>query len=146
MTETRQTKWDRRFLKLAELVSQWSLDPSTQVGAVIVDHQQRVISLGYNGFPRGINDTPERLNTRDLKMRIVLHAEHNALIFAERSVVDFTIITWPFMPCSTCAAMIIQAGIKRIVSLQSNNIRWVESFALSLELFREAGVDVELYQ
>ena len=63
-------KWDDRFLKLAELVSTWSKDPSSKVGAVIVDDKNRVISLGFNGLPRGVEDTKERLNTRELKYDI----------------------------------------------------------------------------
>ncbi|MBI2669577.1 MAG: hypothetical protein HYX20_00290 [Candidatus Yanofskybacteria bacterium] len=60
-------KWDRRFLALAEFVAQWSKDPSTKTGAVIVDSNNRLVSVGYNGFPRGVNDSPERLENREIK-------------------------------------------------------------------------------
>lgn len=138
-------KWDRRFLLLAHNVSQWSKDPSTQVGCVIVQPEtNRVLSLGYNGFPRGVHDTPERLNDRDLKYKMILHAERNALLSAERSVQGATLYTWPFAPCRSCAAMIIQAGIKRVVTVpgmtEAQRERWAEDLAGASEMFAEAGV------
>ena len=76
-------KWDMRFLALAEHVSEWSKDPSTQVGAVIThSRSKRVISLGFNGFPAGVEDTEERLEDRTTKYEMVVHAEQNALMFA----------------------------------------------------------------
>lgn len=77
--------WDDRFLELATVISSWSKDPSTQVGAVIVDDDNRVISIGYNGFPKGIKDD-HRLSNRDLKYEMVVHAEANALLFANAPV------------------------------------------------------------
>lgn len=141
----RQQKWDHRFIDLAKFISTWSLDPSTKVGSVIVDDDQRVISIGFNGLAKGIKDTPERLNNRDVKLKIIVHAERNAIIFAQRSLKGCTLYTWPFMPCATCAAMVIQSGIKRVVSLTSDNPRWAADFKLSQELFGEAGVPLDLY-
>lgn len=137
-------KWDRRFLELAQLISSWSLDPSTKVGAVIVDEKRRIISAGYNGLPIGVEDTYERLNNRELKYKLIVHAERNALLFAERSVKGCVIYTWPFMPCATCASMIIQSGVTRVVAPYSDNPRWVEDFKLAEELFLEAGVELTL--
>lgn len=139
------TNWDLRFLGLAQYISQWSKDPSTKVGAVIADRKNRIISIGYNGFPRGINDD-ERLMDRDKKLAIILHAEKNALIFANKSLENSVIYTYPFMPCSACAASIIQAGIARVVSVANENIRWVDNFKLSQEIFREAGIELCLYK
>ena len=89
------TDWNKWFLGLAEYVSTASKDPSTKVGAVIVDDERRVVSLGYNGLPRGVDDTEERLNNRDLKYRIIVHAERNSLLFARGSVKGCTIYTYP---------------------------------------------------
>ena len=136
-------KWNKWFLGLAEYISTASKDPSTKVGAVIVDDDRRVVSTGYNGFPRGIQETEERLNNRDLKYSIIVHAERNALLFARGSVKGCTIYTYPMMPCSVCASMIIQSGIKKVVSPNSDNPRWKDHIELSLVLFRESGVEVE---
>ena len=80
------TKWDLRFLKLAHHVGQWSKDPSTKVGAVIVDAQRRVLGIGYNGFPRGVDDSPGRYHDRPTKLDMVVHAETNAIMNAVSSV------------------------------------------------------------
>lgn len=133
-------KWDRRFIELAKFIASWSKDPSTQTGAVIVDDQRRVVSVGYNGLPMGVRDLPERLEVREVKYKIIVHCERNALLFARGPVNGFTLYTWPFMSCSTCAAMVIQSGIKRCVAPYSDNPRWVEDFKLACQLFREAGV------
>jgi dCMP deaminase len=140
----RTTKWDVRFLQLSQFISKWSLDPSTKVGAVIVDDNRRVVSVGYNGLPMGIADTAERLNDRELKYKIIVHGERNAMLFAGRPLTGCTLYTWPFMPCSVCSAMIIQAGIKRVVSITSSNARWKDDFTLSSEILEEAGVQLEL--
>ena len=136
------TDWNKWFLGLAEYVSTASKDPSTKVGSVIVDEERRVVSLGYNGFPRGVDDTEERLNNRDLKYRIIVHAERNSLLFARGPVKGCTIYTYPMMPCAVCASMIIQSGIKKVVAPKSDNPRWQEDIELSLLLFKEAGVEV----
>lgn len=138
------TKWDHRFLKLAEHISSWSKDPSTKVGAVITDDKE-VVSLGYNGFPTEIFDFQERLENREIKYEYIIHAEMNALLFAKRSVFGFTLYTYPFMPCARCASMIIQAGIYRVVSYTSNNPLWIKSFETSKSMFEEARVIFELY-
>ncbi len=137
------TKWDKRFLELAKLVGSWSKDPSTQVGAVIVDDDHVVVSLGYNGFPRGVKDSQERLLDREKKYDIIVHAEVNALAFATRPVKGCTLYTWPFEPCSRCAGLIIQSGIKRVVSVIQNDERWKKNFMLARQLFKESGIILE---
>jgi dCMP deaminase len=137
-------KWDKRFLDLSELVSGWSKDPSTKVGAVVVDGDRRVISLGYNGFPRGVKDD-DRLQDRESKYKIITHAEANALLFASESLKGYTIYTYPFMPCSRCSGLIIQAGIKRVVSFVNSNSRWQKDFTISRKILCEAGVKVAEY-
>jgi len=132
-------KWDVRFLEMARNSAMWSKDPSTKVGSVIVDDDKRVISVGYNGFPKGVADN-ERLNDREEKYKMIVHAERNALLFANKNVKDCHIYTYPFIPCSVCAGMIIQAGIKRVVSVKNKNSRWQEDFKVSRNLFHESGV------
>ena len=137
------TDWDERFLNLAEHVSQWSKDPRTKVGAVIVDQKKRVISLGYNGFPRGVEDTPERYDDRPTKHLFVAHAERNALDNSPMSVEGCTLYV-PLMPCSECAKSIIQRGIARVVSYvparEGVNFNW----DITETMFAEAGVEFNL--
>lgn len=138
-------KWDQRFLDLAKHVSSWSKDPSTKVGAVITDRDNRIVSIGYNGFPKGINDDLEKLNNREIKYKYIIHAERNSLLFANKPTEGCTLYTFPFMPCPVCAGMIIQAGIKRVVSYSTDNPRWFSDFVLSAEMFCEAKVKLDLY-
>ena len=137
------TKWDKRFLELAKLIGSWSKDPSTQVGAVIVDENNRLVSVGYNGFPIGIEDN-QRLFDREEKYDIIVHAEVNALMFANKSVEGCTLYTWPFQPCSRCAGLIIQSGVKRVVSVVHSDERWKKNFQLSSKLLSEAGIELEI--
>ena len=105
-------KWDARFTELAAHVAQWSKDPTTKVGAVLVDQRNRVVSLGFNGPPRGVVDDPSM--SREEKLKRTIHAEENALLFARQDVEGCTIyVTHP--PCGPCTAKLIQAGVERIV-------------------------------
>jgi dCMP deaminase len=135
------SNWDSRFLELAKLVSTWSKDPSTKVGAVIT-RGKFVVSLGFNGHPTGVADSPERLEIRENKYRTIIHAEINAILTAKQDLEGCTIYLWPFMPCSQCGAAIVQAGIKRVVAPLADNDRWTESFKFTQEIFSEAGVDL----
>lgn len=134
------TNWDFKYLDKAKFCSKWSKDPSTQVGAVISTLDNHPVSEGYNGFPQKVKDTHERLHNRDIKYKIIIHGELNALIFAQRSVQGCRLYTYPFMPCATCASIFIQAGIAEIVAPFSDNERWIESFKLTEEICAEAGV------
>ncbi len=136
------TQWQRRFLDLAKHVSSYSKDPSTQVGAVVTDGSNRIVSIGYNGLPQGVDDTEERLNDRDLKYNLMVHGEVNAILFAGRDVGGCTLYTYPFMPCSRCAGIVIQVGIKQVVTLSNDNPRWQDSFRLTETMFKEAGVEL----
>jgi dCMP deaminase len=134
------TDWNQRFLSLAEHIAQWSKDPSTQVGAVIVDPSRRIISTGYNGLPQGVDDTDYRLHTREIKYEMIVHGEINAILFAKQDLLGSTLYTWPFMPCSRCASIVIQSGIKTVVAPLNDSPRWKDSFQLSQTMFAEAGV------
>lgn len=139
-------KWDRRFLEMAALCSTWSKDPSTKVGAVIVSDRRRVVAVGYNGFPRGIEDKEDWLNSRDTKLSLVAHAERNALDNAECSVVGSTLYTTLF-PCNECAKSIIQRQIKRIVSFDIEKETHYQrfNFDLSKSMFESTGIEFILY-
>lgn len=139
MTSDSLGKWSERFLKLAEHISEWSRDPSTKVGAVIT-HNKRIISVGFNGFPKDVLDLPERYENRDTKLKMVVHGEANAMIFAKESLEGATLYTWPFMPCSSCAGLVIQAGIKTVYAPLNEAERWQESFKVTRSMFAEAGV------
>jgi dCMP deaminase len=136
-------KWDRRFLKLAEFVARWSKDPSTQTGAVIASPDNRLVSVGFNGFPKGVADN-HRLNDRDTKYQLIVHCETNAVLLAGRSVEGATLYTWPFGSCTPCAARMIQAGIKRVVAPAcpaDKYERWGADLGRAASLFIEAGVE-----
>ena len=92
-------KGNGRFLSLATHISDWSKDPSTKVGCVVVGPDREIRSTGFNGFPRGIADTDERLSDRDLKYPLICHAEENAIMHAARiglALKDcIAYVTWP---------------------------------------------------
>ena len=142
------SKWDIRFLRIAEEVRQWSKDPGTKVGSVLVK-DRRILSTGYNGFPASISDDLSRYNNRDLKLSITVHAEKNAILNAAKNgtkVEDSTLyVTFP--PCSQCASAVIQAGVALVVCpcLSTAPERWRESFKAASDLFYEAGVKVLYY-
>ena len=77
-------KWDKRFLELAKQIASWSKDPSTQVGCVVVGPDREIRSTGFNGLPRGIEDSEDRLNNREIKYPMICHAEENAIMHAAR--------------------------------------------------------------
>lgn|SRR5574337_504686 len=135
------TKWQRRFLDMANLVASWSKDPSTKVGAVIADSDNRVVSLGFNGAPRNVDDA---FVSREQKLLRTIHAELNALHFARGDVSGCTIyVTHP--PCAQCAASIIQRGIKEVVFPKPNAdfmSRWAENYAEAVDMFVSADVGV----
>jgi len=135
--------WDNKFIGLAEHISSWSKDPSTKVGAVITDTDNRIVSVGYNGFPRGIADDA-RLDDRSTKYELIVHGEINAILFAGRSLKGCTLYTWPFQPCTRCAAIVIQSGITRVVAPKNTSERWKDSFEMSTNMFAEAGVELTI--
>lgn len=143
---TDQEKWDLRFLSLAKFISTWSKDPSTQVGAVIFDSKNRIVSMGYNGLPAGVPD--DNLDNRERKYKTIIHAETNAIIFAGRNLEGCSIATYPFMPCSNCSSAIIQSEIKRVIYprvSEEKALRWADSFSIAMEQFSKAGVEVTEY-
>lgn len=138
-------KWDLRFLDLAKHISQWSKDPSTKVGAVVVDNLNRIVGIGYNGFPVGTDDSDELYNDRDVKISKIVHGEINALTFSNKTTQDCTLYVWPFGPCDRCSGIAIQHGISRVVFPKTNIERWVESIDLGKKYFSEASVEITEY-
>lgn len=137
--------WYRRFLDMAQHVASWSKDPSTKCGAVIVDKYGTVVSTGYNGFPRGVNDDPLRYSDRAYKYDHTIHAEINAVIQARSSITDHVIFVWPMLPCIRCAAVLVQSDVSEVVSIKlpsSLEDRWGESVRKSKALFSEVGIKV----
>lgn len=136
-----KTDWDRRFLNLAEHVASWSKDPSTKVGAVIVNQNNQVLSLGYNGFPRGVEDFEERYNDRPTKYLFVAHAERNALDNAFSDTSGATLYT-TLCPCNECSKSIIQKGIKTVVTKKMMNRDQATrlNFDVTMSMFEESGV------
>lgn len=140
----KQKIWDKRYIDMAKHISEWSKDPSTKAGVVITKPNNQPVSFGVNGFPKGVEDSEERFNDRDLKYKMAIHAEENAIFFSKADLEGCTIYTYPLQPCSLCASKIIQTGIKRVVSVKSQNDRWKNSFKLAEQLFKEAGVELVL--
>lgn len=134
--------WDYRFLELAETVASWSKDPSTKVGSVIVDSKRRVVSLGYNGFPRGVLDDRERYTEREVKYQFVCHAERNALDNSPTSVEGATLYATLF-PCNECVKSIIQRGITKVVTfVPVPGKQLLHNHQISYIMMKEAGVQI----
>lgn len=138
-------KWDIRFMGIADLVAGWSKDPSTKVGCVIVDRERHVVATGYNGFPRGVDDSDARLNDRPVKYLMVQHAEANAILQAVADMRGATAYV-THRPCAGCSGMLIQSGITRIVTRRPADgfaERFADSFAAADAMLREAGVTID---
>lgn len=147
-------RWDSYFLRMALLSAGMSKDPSTKVGAVIVGDNRNIVSVGFNGFPIGVEDTDERLNDRDTKLGLVVHAEMNAVLQAAQVghrldgcelyviATDKSGDKWGGAPCVRCLVEMIHAGISSIVSLpmKTSPSRWHESLKISRALIDEVGI------
>jgi dCMP deaminase len=143
--------WDEYFMRVTYLTTDKSKDPSSKVGAILVA-DNNVFSTGFNGFPRGIQDTHERLHDRETKYKYVCHAEANSIYNAARlgrPTLGSTMYTIG-VPCTECAKAIIQAGVKEVVvhadaSVNFKHGKWAESCALTLSLFEEAGISLRFF-
>lgn len=142
--------WDKKFIGLTNYIATWSKDNSTKVGAVIVNNDYRVLSIGYNGFPVKVNDDVESRHIRPEKYKWVVHAEENAIVSCSRLGVSTkgTTLYCNYKPCEHCAKLIIQAGIIKVVyenefvNSQKNNIRK----SITKTLFYESNVRLVKYQ
>lgn len=141
--------WDEYFMTLALLTAKRSKDPSTQVGACIVDDENKVVSIGYNGMPRHCDDsklTWEKGEDLNNKYLYVCHAEFNAILNTrDGSHLNGCRIYVTLFPCNECAKAIIQTGIKKVIYL-SNKYEDQLSTRASKKLFEVAGVEIEQYK
>jgi dCMP deaminase len=141
------TSWDNKFLELAQSVSIWSKDPSTKIGVVAVNPEKKqILSTGYNGFPRGIVDTTERLNVRSIKYQLVVHGEQNCIYNAclnGTCLNGSTFYIYGLPCCSECAKGLIQVGVKRVITKypKTTQAKWIESTIMSNFMFDEVGIE-----
>lgn len=149
MANTFSDKWNLRFMNLAKHIAEWSKDNSTKVGCVIVGPDKEIRSMGYNGFPRGVDDDVAERNERPVKYQFYEHAERNAIYNATlfgtslRNCVAYITM----FPCPDCARAMIQSGVKEIFFCapsaddeKSKLAGWRDNIKYSLEMFDESGV------
>jgi len=138
-------KWHGRFLDMADTIAGWSKDPSTKVGCVIIDSDTRaILSMGYNGFPRGVEDRAEWYEDREYKYPVVVHAEINAIVTSTTRLTGATLYCNIGLPCPDCAGPIIQAGISKVVCPTGTRTILNTSFfnKLTLQMFEDAGIEL----
>lgn len=135
--------WENYWMDIAWKVTERSKDPSTQVGCVLVNEDQNVVSTGYNGFPPGFDDTPELWNDRAVKYDHVIHAEANAIARAAKSgrITEGSTAYVTHHPCLQCAKTLIAAGVKTVYydKILRN---WDIDHQKASHLMEESGVDV----
>lgn len=142
-------KWHKRFMEIATLVSSWSKDESTKVGAVVVGIDKEIRATGYNGIVRGVDDDVEERSQRPTKYEFYEHAERNAIYNACLTGVSLKgcAIYVTYFPCTDCARAIIQTGIKLVLTNKKidskivANSDWRENLDYSRQMFKEAGVE-----
>ncbi|OGH87461.1 MAG: cytidine deaminase [Candidatus Magasanikbacteria bacterium RIFOXYC2_FULL_42_28] len=139
--------WDECFMRMTHVIAERSKDPSSQVGSIVVDKNNVVLGMGYNGFPRGIeaDQLPwERegafLNT---KYAYMCHAEENAIYNANMSVKGGRVYSCLF-PCNECAKTIIQNGVVEVI-YESDKYHDVDAFTAARRLFDAAGIKCRQY-
>lgn len=138
--------WDQRLMDMAAMVSSWSKD-TTKVGCVIVGPGREILSVGYNGLPRGVDDSVEERYTRPLKYLWMVHAETNAIYNASRIGVSLAGGTIYLngdhgFPCTPCAGALAQCGLKGLVGLVPDltNEKYAEEYQEAMKIFQEAGI------
>jgi dCMP deaminase len=143
--------WDEFFMRHVYLSALKSKDPRTKIGAVLV-RENHLISTGYNGFGKGINDLADRYNDREIKYSFICHAEFNSVLQCAKFGIssDKTILYTPGFPCAECCKAIVQGGIVEIVlHKQWPNLtyseKWVKSFKISAQMIEEAGIKVRVF-
>ena len=136
-------KWDNRWLEIAQLISTWSKDPSTQIAAIAVK-DKRLIATGYNGFPRNIKDLNDRWSNKEEKYKYVVHAEMNCIYNANyhnQSLKGSTMYVVGLPVCHECAKGIVQVGVTRVVTHYDKlPLKWSKSNSITEKMFKEAGV------
>jgi dCMP deaminase len=142
------SKWDQHFFNIAKEVASLSKDPSTKVSCVAVSYDRRILSTGYNGFPRGVEDSIERLSNRETKLKFMCHAEKNCIYNACHHGISLnksTVYIWGCPLCHECAKGLIQVGVQKINCAfnydKYKNTQWYEESEFTLNLLQEAGVE-----
>lgn len=138
------SKWDARFIELAEHVAGWSKGPRKRIGAAIVRPNRSIASLGYNGPPRDFDDAVFLNMTRDEQHAVVIHAEDNAIRQAApgEDLSACTLYVSPLFPCAICADRIVRAGIRRVVAYCGHiSPDWRASADEAERIFNQAGVE-----
>lgn len=143
-------KWITRYMNLAKEIADWSKDPSTKVGAVLVGSDRQILSQGYNGFPRGVSDDEARYLNREQKYKLIVHAEMNSILNAALSGTRLdgaTLFVYGLPPCCECTKAIIQSGIREVFYSCPDTFseKWKESLAFSSTMMEEAGVTLKRY-
>lgn len=141
--------WNKRFIELAEHISTWSKDPSTKIGVISINPEtNNILSTGFNGFARGIEDTTFRLSNREKKYKYIVHGEQNCIYNATRNGISLQnshMYVYGLWVCSSCASAIVQVGVDTVFFRPNKNKesqdRWKESGLLTKEIFKEAGVN-----
>ena len=146
--------WDVKFLELAKHISTWSKDPSRQIGAVAIGQNRKILATGYNGFPRGVYDTDERLNDRKEKYKLIVHAEMNCIYNATLNGVSLQgshLYVYGLPVCHECAKGVVQVGVSRVIMSDDiwvlddrleNDRKWIDSFNRTKQIFTEGNVVV----
>ena len=143
MKRTDYISWDQYFMGIAMMSAERSKDPSTQVGACIVDKNNRILSMGYNGFPIGCSDDAfpwaREGEPLDTKYLYVTHSELNAILNYRGGSLEGAKLYVSLFPCNECAKAIIQSGIKEVIYI-SDKYRNTDSVRASKRMFDAAGV------
>lgn len=150
-TCNKMKRWMDHFIQMAKLVSSMSKDPNHKIGAVIVNQDNRIISMGFNGFAKGVEDSQDRLNNKEVKRALMLHAEENAILQALAGKQDLTncdIYVFGYPPCVHCTSLIIQSGIKHVYFRFPDKKRkisdaWKQSFKLAEEIAKEVNLIIK---
>lgn len=141
----RQHKFEK-FLPTAKAIAELSKDPSTKVGAVALNDDGILLAVGYNGFPRGVDDDAARYAEKEIKYKLISHAEQNLVAqaaYAGHSLKGATVVLSGLHPCSSCAKSLIQAGVRRIITPPGDsNPRWAPDAEWSTLMFKEADVEI----
>lgn len=145
-------RWTDNYLGLAKHIAGWSKDPSTKCGAVAVGRHGQILSQGYNGFPRGVADTSNRLHDRSQKYKFTIHAEMNCIFNASLTGVSLdgaSLYVYGLPVCDNCAKGVVQVGFKRVFmcypAAMEERKEWIESYKVSREMFVEANIIAEIY-
>jgi len=143
------TDWDNRYMQLANHVGNWSKDRSRKVGCVIVGPMGDILAMGFNGFPRGLDDNIDERHARPAKYLWTEHAERNAIYNAGRIGVSLvgSRMYLPWFPCVDCARAIVQSGITELIAFSPDfeDVHWGEDFNISATLLKEAGTLVRFF-